>query len=96
MKRSGRSLGANSANVAMPTSANVTMPSSGIATVDFGRQTAIVPVGLSMGKVMQLSDGNLLKPYLEPQYSVVQSGLGQPGFQIFAGFKIQFPPARRP
>lgn len=70
--------------------------SSGIATVDFGRQTAVVPVGLGLGKVMQLNDGNLLNLYLEPQYSVVQSGLGQPSFQIFAGFNIQFPPGRGP
>ncbi len=70
--------------------------SSGITTVDFGRQKAVLPVGLGLGKVMQLNDGNLLNFYLEPQYSVVQSGTGQPSFQIFAGFNIQFPPGRGP
>ena len=70
--------------------------SSGIATVDFGRQNAVVPVGLGLGRVVQLGDGNLLNMYLEPQYSVVQSGLGQPSFQVFAGFNIQFPPGRGP
>lgn len=76
--------------------AGLYLRSSGIATIDFGRQNAVVPVGLGMGKVMQLADGNLLNIYLEPQYSVAQSGPGQPSFQIFAGFNIQFPPARRP
>lgn len=68
--------------------------SSGITTLDFARQTAVVPVGLGLGRVKLLADGNVLNMYLEPQYSVVQSGVGQPSFQVFAGFNIQFPPGR--
>jgi hypothetical protein len=68
--------------------------SSGITTIDFGRQRAVVPVGLGIGRVKRLADGNVLNLYLEPQYSVVQSGIGQPSFQVFAGFNIQFPPGR--
>lgn len=68
--------------------------SSGITSIDFGRQTAVVPVGLGLGRVKRLNDGNVLNMYLEPQYSVVQSGIGQPAFQVFAGFNIQFPPGR--
>lgn len=70
--------------------------SSGITTIDFGRQRAVVPVGLGLGRVKLLDDGNVLNMYLEPQYSVVQSGIGQPVFQVFAGFNIQFPPGRAP
>lgn len=70
--------------------------SSGIATIDFGRQRAVVPVGLGIGRVKLLNDGNVLNMYLEPQYSVVQSGIGQPAFQVFAGFNIQFPAGRAP
>ena len=70
--------------------------SSGITAIDFGRQRAVVPVGLGLGRVRRLADGNVLNLYLEPQYSVVQSGPGQPSFQIFAGFNIQFPPGRSP
>ncbi|WP_425069295.1 hypothetical protein [Reyranella sp.] len=70
--------------------------SSGITAIDFGRQRAVVPVGLGLGRVRRLADGNVLNMYLEPQYSVVQSGPGQPSFQIFAGFNIQFPPGRSP
>ena len=69
--------------------------SSGITSIDFGRQTAVVPVGLGLGRVKRLNDGNVLNMYLEPQYSVVQSGTGQPAFQVFAGFNIQFPPGRQ-
>jgi hypothetical protein len=70
--------------------------SSGIATVDLSRQRAVVPSGLGLGWVVPLNGGNLLNMYLEPQYSVVQSGPGQPSFQVFAGFNIQFPPGRSP
>lgn len=68
--------------------------SSGITTVDLGRQTAVLPVGLGLGRVVRLGNGNVLNMYLEPQYSVVQNGIGQPSFQVFAGFNIQFPPDR--
>jgi hypothetical protein len=70
--------------------------SSGITTIDFGRQRAVVPVGFGLGRVKLLDNGNVLNMYLEPQYSVVQSGIGQPVFQVFAGFNIQFPPGRAP
>lgn len=59
-------------------------------------QAAVVPVGLGMGRGVQLADGNVLNLYLEPPYAVVQSGLGQPGFQVFAGFNAQLPPERGP
>lgn len=70
--------------------------SSAITTIDLRRQSAVLPVGLGLGRVVQLNDGNVLNMYLEPQYSAVQSGLGQPGFQVFAGFNIQFPAGRAP
>ncbi len=70
--------------------------SSDITTVDLSRQTAVLPVGLGLGRVVRLGNGNVLNMYLEPQYSVVQSGIGQPSFQVFAGFNIQFPPNRGP
>jgi len=70
--------------------------SSGITTVDLGRASAVLPVGLGFGRVVRLGNGNVLNMYLEPQYSAVQSGIGQPSFQLFAGFNIQFPPGRGP
>ena len=70
--------------------------SSGITTIDFTRQTSVLPVGLGLGRVTRLANGNVLNMYLEPQYAVVQNGIGQPTFQVFAGFNIQFPPGRAP
>ncbi len=70
--------------------------SSGITTIDFTRQTSVLPVGLGFGRVARLGNGNVLNMYLEPQYAVVQNGIGQPSFQVFAGFNIQFPPGRAP
>ena len=35
--------------------------------------------------------GTSINTFIEPQYSVVQSGLGVPLFQIFAGVVIQLP-----
>ena len=64
--------------------------SSGVATFDL-RQTAVVPVGLGIGRVIDLPGGRLLNVFVEPQYSVVQSGLGVPSFQVYAGINIQFP-----
>lgn len=70
--------------------------SSGITTIDLGKPAAVLPVGLGLGRVLRLGNGNVLNLYIEPQYSAVQSGIGQPGFQVFAGFNIQFPPGRAP
>jgi hypothetical protein len=62
----------------------------------FDGSARVVPVGLGLGRVSRLNDGNVLNLYLEPQYSVVQSGIGQPAFQVFAGVNIQFPAGRAP
>jgi hypothetical protein len=66
--------------------------SSGIISFDTVSGDAVVPIGLGIGKVTRLNDGNLLNVYLEPQISVLSRGEGQPQFQVFAGFNLQFPP----
>jgi len=53
--------------------------------------TGVIPIGLGIGKVTRLASGNLLNVYLEPQISAYASGTGQPKFQLFAGFNMQFP-----
>ena len=55
----------------------------------------VLPIGLGLGKVTRLASGNLLNVYLEPQVSAIASGVGQPRFQVFAGFNLQFPPRPR-
>jgi hypothetical protein len=66
--------------------------STGIASFNLGEtQNGVVPVGLGLGRVAQLANGTVINMFVEPQYSVVQSGIGVPSFQIFAGLIIQFP-----
>ena len=66
--------------------------STGIASFDVGeKKSSVVPVGLGLGHVSVLPNGTVMNVFVEPQYSVIQSGLGVPSFQIFAGLIIQFP-----
>lgn len=65
--------------------------SSGIMSFDTVSGTGVIPVGLGLGKVTRLGSGNLLNVYIEPQLSAYSSGTGQPRFQLFAGFNMQFP-----
>ncbi|MCW5736184.1 MAG: hypothetical protein KIS73_18790 [Enhydrobacter sp.] len=68
--------------------------STGIASFNFGdTPNSVVPVGLGLGHVTQLANGTVVNVFVEPQYSVVQTGAGVPSFQIFAGMVIQFPRA---
>lgn len=65
--------------------------STGISSFNFGRtENAVVPVGLGLGHVSLLPNGTVVNLFVEPQYSVVQSGTGVPSFQIFAGLVFQF------
>jgi len=68
--------------------------STGISTFNLGRNS-VVPVGLGLGRVFERSDGRLVNVFVEPQYSVVQTGPGVPAFQIFTGVVLQFPVQRR-
>jgi hypothetical protein len=69
--------------------------SSAIISFDVRSGEGVLPIGLGLGKVTRLASGNLLNLYLEPQVSVIASGAGQPRFQVFAGFNLQFPPKQR-
>jgi hypothetical protein len=64
--------------------------STGISTFNLGRNS-VVPVGLGLGRVFERPDGRVVNIFVEPQYSVVQTGPGVPAFQIFTGVILQFP-----
>jgi len=64
--------------------------SSGIATFTLGR-TSVVPVGLGLGRVIERPSGHVINLFVEPQYSVLQTGPGVPSFQVFTGLVLQFP-----
>jgi hypothetical protein len=49
-----------------------------------------IPIGLGAGKVMRAGKA-VLNMFLEPQFTVLHEGVGQPAFQLFAGLMAQFP-----
>jgi len=51
----------------------------------------VIPLGAGGGKVWVLHSGTTINAFAEPQFSVGHDGTGQPGFQVFAGFNLQFP-----
>ena len=53
--------------------------------------TNVVPVGVGIGKVVQLEGGYVLNAYVEAQPSVFRSGQGAPDLQIETGIQVQFP-----
>jgi len=50
-----------------------------------------VPVGLGVGKVVRLGT-TVLNFFVEPQFSVLDEGPGQPEFQLFSAPNLQFYP----
>jgi hypothetical protein len=64
--------------------------STGIATFNLGLNS-VVPVGLGIGRAFERPNGRVINVFVEPQYSVLQTGPGVPSFQVFAGVNLQFP-----
>jgi hypothetical protein len=48
-----------------------------------------VPFGLGIGKVLK-TERVVYNIFIEPQFTVLHSGVGQPAFQIFTGLNMQF------
>ncbi|MEI6882989.1 MAG: hypothetical protein WCO02_00770 [Bacteroidota bacterium] len=67
-----------------------TLKGTAIWTFDFVNGTYNVPFGLGVGKVI-LINRTVVSIGLEPQYTFLHNGIGEPGLQIFAGLSIQFP-----
>jgi len=66
--------------------------SSAITSVSFSDRSAVLPIGFGVGRAHRMGNGNILNLYVEPQVSVFTLGGLQPGFQVFAGFNLQFTP----
>lgn len=65
--------------------------STGISTYNFNTQAYAIPIGVGLGHVSKIGQGNILNVYIEPQYSASTRGANQPTFQLELGFNIQFP-----
>jgi hypothetical protein len=64
--------------------------STGVIQVNTETGDYSVPFGLGIGKVFR-SGRAVLNAFLEPQWTVLHDGVGQPAFQLFAGLNVQFP-----
>jgi hypothetical protein len=56
---------------------------------DFENDTYHVPVGLGFGKVIKVNK-TVYNFFVEPQFTVLSKGPGQPEFQIYAALNMQF------
>ena len=69
--------------------------SSGAWTFDTFHHVKDIPLGFGIGKAWKRSNGDIANLYIEPQYSVFQSGVGSPKWQVFAGATFKFPTGKR-
>ena len=66
--------------------------SSAAMTFDTGNHTSAIPVGLGIGKVIQLDGGYTLNIYAEARPLLYRSGLAASNYQTFTGIALQVPP----
>lgn len=65
--------------------------STGVWNFNMQNGDYYIPVGVGAGKVWTLKSGNILNVGIEPQWTVLHEGDGQPNFQTFIVFNMQFP-----
>ncbi|MGE9270107.1 MAG: hypothetical protein ACQKBU_04825 [Verrucomicrobiales bacterium] len=63
--------------------------SSGVMVYDFESDDYTIPLGLGFGKIIP-SDTAVINAFVEPQYSLFDSGSSYPEWQIFTGLNFQF------
>jgi hypothetical protein len=60
-----------------------------ILTFDLESDNYAVPVGLGYGRVIP-TERVVFNVFVEPQFTILDKGPGQPEFQLFVGFNMQF------
>ena len=63
---------------------------TGIWTFNLKSGDYVVPIGVGVGHVIK-SKEIIYNIFLEPQFSILHEGAGQPKVQFFAGINLQFP-----
>ena len=63
--------------------------STAIAAFNLETDSYHVPVGLGIGKVIP-ANKMVFNVFVEPQFTIIDRGAGQPELQIFVGFNTQF------
>lgn len=64
--------------------------STGLWTFDLKSGDYSVPIGFGVGQVLK-AGGIVYNIFLEPQFTILHEGAGQPKVQLFAGVNLQFP-----
>jgi hypothetical protein len=64
--------------------------STGVWTFDLKSGDYAVPMGFGLGQVLK-SGKVIYNLWLEPQFTILHDGTGQPKVQLFAGLNLQFP-----
>jgi hypothetical protein len=62
--------------------------STGIWSFNLETNDYVIPIGAGVGKVIK-SGNKVFNFFVEPQFTILSDGPGQPEFQVFAGFSIQ-------
>jgi len=62
--------------------------SSGAMTFDIENNSYYIPVGFGIGKVIK-NGRSVFNMFFEPQFTILQDGVGYPAYQIFAGINLQ-------
>jgi len=62
---------------------------TGIWTFDLESDNYAIPIGLGFGRVIP-TERIVFNAFIEPQFTVMDKGVGQPEFQVFVGFNMQF------
>jgi len=60
-----------------------------IWTIDLENENYNIPVGIGVGKVVKVGK-TVFNFFIEPQYSILSKGAGQPNFQVFSSINLQF------
>ena len=63
--------------------------SAALWVFDLENDTYNVPIGFGIGKILKV-DKTVFNIFVEPQFTVLHKGVGQPALQIFAGLNMQF------
>lgn len=67
---------------------------TGIWTFNLKSGDYVVPIGVGIGHVVK-SKKVIYNIFLEPQFSILHEGSGQPKVQFFAGINLQFPKGQK-
>jgi hypothetical protein len=73
----------------VPIGKGVYLRGSAVAVFNLETDDYTVPVGLGIGTIIPAGN-KVLNIFVEPQYTVLDHGAGQPELQIFIGFNTQF------